>query len=83
MKILLIRIINHNKMFLKEGFEKVVKNPFNKLVNKGREATQCSLCYSEFGQIINRPHQCKRCQLFICSDCGKNKMVIYKMRTTV
>jgi hypothetical protein len=36
------------------------------------DAEKCELCRSKFSLLrLTRPHRCKRCLRFVCSDCGK------------
>lgn len=44
----------------------------NKVLNKGYEAERCSICSGKFTLVL-RIHKCKRCERFVCANCGKHK----------
>ena len=55
----------------------ILKKTLNKVINKGRDVENCEICLKKFGVIKQRPHFCKRCNKYICKECGKNKIVIF------
>lgn len=39
---------------------------------------RCQLCLKEFG-VFRKEHQCKRCLRAVCSECGEDKIMTYKL----
>lgn len=49
----------------------------NKIFNKNYNAENCEICKTEFSLVkFKKIHKCKRCDRYICKNCGNQKAFI-------